>query len=352
MFGLGALCTFLESAFSSLRKTQRVNLGLCLRAILSQCRPQLSGMARFFPQCRHHRHRVKRVYRFLSNDRVDPQALFVRFLRAWFDLDRRTEPLPILLDDTQVWGTWYALVAAIPFRGRALPLAWTVYDRSTIRHSQNRLEEAFLQRLLGLLAPLRIVVIADRAFGRASFARFLAKLQADFVRRIKAATWVETPCAQGPALSYAPTPTRTRLYDNARYHRTARVPVSLVVAHSHRAAEPWFLVTSLDAPVRVRRLYERRMTIEESFRDLKSRLHLPDATFHSAARIERVLLVLALAYVLLTHLGAQMIRRYGQQAYVASKSISAYAVGQASAIVHPKLLIRLLADAAHALQTG
>ena len=81
--------------------------------------------------------------------------------------------------------------------------------------------------------------------------------------------------------------------------------------------EPWFLMTDLAGnAVRLTDLYARRMAVEELFRDGESRRNgfaLRAAQLTKAERLDRLLLVVALAYLLLTGLGrvARRLRRPG-----------------------------------------
>lgn len=74
-----------------------------------------------------------------------------------------------------------------------------------------------------------------------------------------------------------------------------------------RRDEPWFLMTDLTQPPRqLSELYGRRMTIEELFRDDTNRRSgwaLRNAKITQADRIDRLLLILALTYILLTGIG-------------------------------------------------
>ena len=78
--------------------------------------------------------------------------------------------------------------------------------------------------------------------------------------------------------------------------------------------ECWFLMTDLDAgPARISALYGQRMTIEQLFRDHKSKRNgwsLRDTHLSTPERLDRLLLVLALAYLLLVGLGLHCRRHY------------------------------------------
>jgi hypothetical protein len=78
--------------------------------------------------------------------------------------------------------------------------------------------------------------------------------------------------------------------------------------------EPWFLMTDLEWPATtLSELYGRRMTIEETFRDHKSRRNgyaLRNTRIQHVEHFDRLLLILALAYLLLVGLGLHARRLY------------------------------------------
>jgi hypothetical protein len=78
--------------------------------------------------------------------------------------------------------------------------------------------------------------------------------------------------------------------------------------------ECWFLFTDLKATAgQLCALYRKRMTIEELFRDQKNRRNgwsLRDTQITKADRINRLLLILALAYWLLVGIGLRAHKQY------------------------------------------
>jgi hypothetical protein len=71
--------------------------------------------------------------------------------------------------------------------------------------------------------------------------------------------------------------------------------------------ECWFLMTNLQAgPAQLSQLYRQRMTIEELFRDQKNKRNgwsLRDTRMTQPRRLDRLLLILAIAYLLLCGIG-------------------------------------------------
>ncbi len=196
----------LKGFLPTLRATQRVNLALLVSALLQQRTCNLTELARAYPSPKVRRvrrpkhdllHRLKRVWRFLDNPRIDPGACQPAVLPRL--LARLGSPGTVLqsLDwafftVTTIRGrriAYQMLRVAIPWKGRALPVLQVAYPRDEVTLQQNRLEEAWLGRVLRALLPrVRVVVLADRGFARATFLAWLQGQGADFVVRIDRGT--------------------------------------------------------------------------------------------------------------------------------------------------------------------
>jgi hypothetical protein len=95
----------------------------------------------------------------------------------------------------------------------------------------------------------------------------------------------------------------------ARVTRRREEVPAVVVVHAKNMKEAWCLATSLSERKAsdVVKLYGRRFTIEETFRDQKNLrfgLGLSSTHIADAARRDRLLLLAAIAHALLTLLGA------------------------------------------------
>jgi hypothetical protein len=100
-----------------------------------------------------------------------------------------------------------------------------------------------------------------------------------------------------------------------------RTPIGAVVlVHAKQMKEPWCLATNLteQSAAAIVKLYGRRFTIEETFRDqkdLRFGMGLRETRIRKEARRDRLLMLLALAQALLTLLGAAS-ERSGLDAYL------------------------------------
>lgn len=220
---------------------------------------------------------------------------------------------PLLLDQTQA-GSTQALVAAVPYAGRALPLACYTFDyplQEASFDSQNQLEHIFIIDTEQSMPPGAIPVwIGDRGFARALFLAQSAKEGRAYILRGRGNTGItyqnrrmklkDLPGQAGKAIRYG----------EVRYHAKQQVIVDVVVYWETGFAEPWYLLT----PPQLRTvltddlvvsLYRERMQIEQSFRDFKTHLGLRGLKLEVsvAQRMGRLLLSFLLAYILCVLLG-------------------------------------------------
>lgn len=278
---------FVHSFCPPLRSTRRVNLCLLIYTILCRRSLCLSELARAMPLPIAHLYRVKRLWRFLSNEAVSGLAFVPFFLQRLPPSPAKRRPL--ILDYTAL-GPFQVLVAAIGYRGRAFPLAFVPISWGKLEGGLNQLEE---ELLLQIGSP-ELVVIADRGFGRASLFRFLREQGWPFVIRISGEGMIEW---KGRKLRVKELPLEKgeqRFLGGILYQQKERVRVNLALCWE--GAEPWYLVTSLASAREAIKLYTRRMWIEEMFRDYKWRLDARSAGVREEGRLGRLLLGLALAY--------------------------------------------------------
>lgn len=256
------------------------------------------------------KHGVKQTDRMLGNDGIDVWSLFGPW--AQFVVGVRKE-IVVALDWTEFDADDHATLAAylITNHGRATPLIWMTVSKSTLEGKRNGYEYRLLERLHECLAvDVKITVLADRGFGDQKLYGLLQALGWDFVIRFRGAIQVEDARGERkPAAKWLPPTGRATMIRGARVTRTRAEVPAVVVVHAPRMKEAWCLATSLgDAKASdVVKLYGRRFTIEETFRDQKNlRFGLGLSATHigTPQRRDRLLLVAALAQALLTLLGA------------------------------------------------
>jgi hypothetical protein len=251
------------------------------------------------------KHRIKRVDRFLGNTRIETADAMAGVARRL--LGKRQKPAVVLLDWVDI-RQFMVLVAALSLRGRALPLVWASYEKWEFFRSQNQLEEGLVTMLRAVLGPSRrAVVVADRSFGRVSFARHLRRHGFHYVLRVKGKVWIDSPGYWGRLDRLGLRPGQERWEPQVRYGKQHRFATALAMRWEKGTREPWRLITDLGRGVdAVMALYRQRMRIEELFRDQKNVRNgwaLRQTQIRRKERLERLLLVLAVAYVVLFAFG-------------------------------------------------
>jgi hypothetical protein len=134
------------------------------------------------------------------------------------------------------------------------------------------------------------------------------------VLRAASNVWVEGCGCRGPLGIWPRRAGLSRRYNNVLYHKSRRVRVSLAIAHVEPAPEPWYLVTNVEGKARkIAGIYRRRMWIDESFRDAKSNLGLRELWLSTPERMERLLIVMAVAMLLCVLTALKWRSEHGQE---------------------------------------
>jgi len=202
-------------------------------------------------------------------------------------------------------------VSLITSHGRASPLAWRTAKKSTLKNRRTKLELEMVEKMRSWIPESTAVTwLGDRAFGYRTMYETLARCNFDYVLRFRDNITVRE--GEGPALrasAYVPENGRARLVvEPEMTGEHARIPAAVFVKRKGMK-ESWCLAVSRsDANAsEIVNAYSRRFTIEETFRDTKDLnfgLGLRATHIRSADRRDRMLLLIAIAQLLLTLLGA------------------------------------------------
>jgi hypothetical protein len=256
------------------------------------------------------KHAVKQIDRLLSNANFTIWA----FARAWirFVIGPRPEAI-IAFDWTDFDADGHSTIVAslVTNHGRATPLLWQTVEKSELEGRRNAHEDRLLETLAEYMPEgVRVTILADRGFGDQKRYDHLRELKFDYVIRFREAITVSDQFGNTkPAAEWLPKSGRATLLKKPAVTQDFYIIPAVVVVHDKKMSEAWCLATSRDdlGAAQIVKLYGRRFTIEESFRDTKD-IHfgmgLKATHIKSAERRDRLLLLAALANALLTLLGA------------------------------------------------
>ncbi len=287
---------FVTDVIPSWRKSQRKVLALCVRAMVLRQRCTLSALARALPPTCRVIYRLKRLWRFMDNPRLD-------LIGGWKALARRAaqvQPegwLPVLLDETGIRDRASVLSAAVPYRGRCLPIACVAFSPSLIKRSLWALREGLIWCLYAGLGEegKRMVVVADRGFAASHFFHWLRQRRIHFVVRVPAKVYVQWPGFKA-LLSQLDLKPGCRLWLPQLQYGPKKAPLNILILWRRDCPEPCLLASSLDDPNQVRALYRLRMRIEAFFKDGKCHFALEACQLRTGARICAFCFALCLAF--------------------------------------------------------
>jgi hypothetical protein len=213
--------------------------------------------------------------------------------------------LPVIIDYTS-WAGINVLIGAIPFRSRALPISFRLARPSDLETSQNDLEEDFINELKGCLSfGMRLVVIADRGFGRASFFEYLKEEGHLFVIRVRKGVMIYYK-GKPTLIEKIPYSKGTKRYlRNVEYRQDRKVMVNILIVQTQDAPKPWYLVNNLSKTRRIQKFYEKRFWIDEMFRDFKTHLSIRKVYVFKDNQRKLLLFGLFIAYLYWTFIGYQ-----------------------------------------------
>jgi len=253
---------------------------------------------------------IKQVDRMLSNDGIDPWALFAHWVP--FVVGARPEII-VAMDwtDFDADGHSTISISMVTRHGRATPLLWKTVLKDGLKDHRNDYEDQILGRLREVLPQgVRVTVLADRGFGDQKLYQHLKRLGFDFVIRFRGVILVEDAMGvKKTATEWVPTNGRALKISPARITQDAVEIPAVVCVKKRGMKEPWLLATSLSdaSAADIIKLYGKRFTIEETFRDTKNPrlgMGLSDCSIKRVDRRDRLLLLGALATAMLTILGA------------------------------------------------
>jgi len=257
------------------------------------------------------KHQIKRAWRFCANEGLEPSDA-MRGVVAKL-IKKRKKPLLVAWDWVDVKG-YQTLMASAVLKGRSIPLCWAscaghVYDG---HRSRNAFEESLLLVLRSMIPThVKVIILADRGFGRTALATFCQRQGFHYLIRIQPNVNVKLKGFNGKLLDYPVFKGIAKVLKDVLYRSDGAVTQNIVVHWRKnlpaKRDECWFLMTDLAGTAQqLCTLYGRRMTIEQLFRDEKSKRNgwsLRDTQITKPDRLDRLLLIMAIAYLLLCGIG-------------------------------------------------
>ena len=249
---------------------------------------------------------VTRLYRFLRNERFDNWLLTEQMLCLLAQPDKS---LLLALDWTCWQDRFSVLTASVCTGTRSIPVAASACVKRNLSRSQNLWEETFLRLVVDRLraAEISAIWLCDRGFHRVAWLKRLLEMEQHFVVRLQRDVTVHLRDGAHLLKSLELKKGDRRDFGFVHLRADEAVTVRLIAVWAKGAKEVWWLATDLTSAVsEVVAYYDRRMGIEEQFRDVKGvrfGMKLKRTQFTRAEFVERMYLLVGLALLLWTSIG-------------------------------------------------
>ena len=254
------------------------------------------------------KHAAKQIVRLLSNKGIsvwDLSEPWVKYVLA----DHKD--IMVALDWTLFFDDEQSMLSLniVTGKGLATPLLWKSVDKKQLKHNRARYEDQLLSRLKTVLPTgVNVTLLADRGFADQKFFRFLdEELGFKYIIRIKSNTTIIHKNIKNKAANWLKPDGRSLGLKKA-FITLTEYPIKQFVAVKDKGMKAaWFLVSNTDLKTsEIIKSYSKRWKIEPFFRDLKDGrfgMGLEQTHIKSCERRDRLMLVLALSYLLLVVLG-------------------------------------------------
>lgn len=252
----------------------------------------------------------RRFSRWLHNPRINVQklysALITQALAAWGETQ-----ITLIEDTSMLWDEYCLIRLSVQYRGRAIPLVWRV-----IRHGSSSVSfevyQAMLKRATRLVpSGVCVCFLADRGFADTALMRYLRnELHWHFRIRVKSNSWIHRGSSGWIQLNqYHLALGEVVLLQSVRLTKTHPLDnLHLALARDPLSRQVWMVVSDQSTTLQTFREYGERFQIEEELLAEKSNgFQRERSEIRSVPALSRLCLVMAVATLLLTVQGQQVV---------------------------------------------
>jgi len=253
---------------------------------------------------------VKRFYRWLKNEDVTQAIFFLPFAQQILNALSH-DTLVLLIDGTVVGRGCMALVIAVVYKQRALPIAWLVEKKKKGHFSEERHIE-LIQRVREMIPEVpRVVLLGDGEFDGVDLQSIVNHCDWEYVLRTSE---TNNLCWEDQWFPYKETLSHVErggvfVVPGALFTQRGYGPVMGLTWWRKDCEEPIHLVTNMRCADEACRFYAKRFLIETCFSDGKGRgFNLQKSHLSVPERINRLLMATFLAYYWIVALGVSAVQ--------------------------------------------
>ena len=285
-----------------LTRTQFLVLSILLNLLQSEKQVKLEQLARVFPYPITAESRRRKLQRFLNLPQLTQRQIWYSLITYWLTTYCQVgQTLSIVIARTQ-WGYINLLLVSLVWEKRAIPLSWSLLPK--LGSSNLTEQKDAIAEILPLLKDYKVVVLGDREFCSVELANWFREAGVYFCLRLKCSFCIETkPQIWQPLKEVGLVPGISLYFLGVKVRKTQPIggfDVACKWKRKYRGIsvkEGWFILTNLGSLKSAIAAYQKRMGIEEMFRDYKSGGDYLEGTGLKGKRLMTLILLIALAYI-------------------------------------------------------
>jgi hypothetical protein len=291
----------------------RKMIGNFVYGLLNSRRIGVAAIGRGMKTKTNTRYNIKRVARFLANDKINIDESMMVLQKILYSGNNR---LLISIDWTLISGLGYqTLKATVVADGRGLPFYFKTFKYGDLTNKQTFYEKKFIKKLREIIPNnIEVIIIADRGFGmKPELVKYIAKIGFNYVMRTKSCYSIESDDYKGQIKDLKIKNNLIYDFKNVKWPKSKQKKTisRFVISKKKGCKEEWVLATNLNnlSASTIVDLYYKRMTIEETFRDQKNVLNgfaLEKMRLSSAIRYDKMFLIISYCYLLIMLFGLYM----------------------------------------------
>ena len=293
----------LETRVTGLSKPQRIGLADLAASVLTCRSVNTSEIANVLPRIvKEAESKQRYVFRFLANKHVIPHDVMKGYIPDLLRLlTEKGQTAVMMLDQSKISDGRECLMVSLRLHDRGIPVVWKVMEtRGPIGFD---VQEPLL-RLLKTMIPegVHVLLAADRFYGTASLVRLCQELGLSYRIRLKGNLRLSHEGGEITPMEAV----RSGL-TSLKKVGLGNTQTNIGIIHEREHPEPWII--AMDAsPTSYKTLdYGLRWGIESMFSDFKTRgFRITDTQLHAPERIERLILVIAMAIIWAVSTGEQV----------------------------------------------
>ena len=305
-----------KEVFPHLHCYQQQTLALCVQGVIESGNAVMQRVAETLWEQLSSETKIvsyeRRLQRFVANDRIEVEACWKEFLQQvlpyW-----QNKPVTLILDMTPYTQEATIVYVGLLVQSRVLPLAWCVMpQQETWDQGQWEIVAHLFDQIASSLMSDQCTLLADRGLSCLSLIKLCKQLGWHYVLRIKNEEWFRRTFRhwyhdwqQGKQLVKKE---GDQWYGKILLWKEHQFPIWLSACWEPGDEEAWFLIS--DKPASHKRVseYARRMKVEATFQDKKSRGCMIECSrFKRRDHLDRWLFVVYLAIWWIAHLGSSCI---------------------------------------------